>query len=161
MFSTYLGGSSGDAGLSIWVDPAGSIYLTGPTSSADFPTTPGAFQTLFGGSSDAFVAKVVFSSFDVCFKDDGNGDLFQFDSTTGEYRFTQSNAGGLQLTGTGTLSRQGCLLLLEDNQSGRRVMVHFNHCNNKGHAVIQIESERKSTFVITDKDTSDSNCAPN
>ena len=161
VFSTYLGGNNGDAALSISVDPAGSIYLTGLTSSADYPTTPAAFQTVFGGISDAFVTKVVFSSFDVCFTDDGNGDSLQFNSTTGEYRFTQGNAGGLTLTGTGALSRQGCLLLLEDNQSGRRVMAHFNHCNNKGHAVIQIELERKRTFVITDKDTSNSNCAGN
>ena len=51
--------------------------------------------------------------------------------------------------------------MLEDNQSGQRVKAHFNHCNNKGQAVIQIESERKRTFVITDKDTSNSNCAGN
>jgi len=162
VFSTYLGGSEAEGGRSVAVDPTGSIYLTGVTFSADFPTTPGAFQTAFGGlQSDAFVAKVVFSSFDICFTDDGNGDLFQFDSTTGEYRFTQCNAGGLTLTGTGALSRQGCLLLLEDNQSGRRVGAHFNHCNNKGQGVIQIESGRKRTFVITDKDTSNSNCACN
>jgi hypothetical protein len=158
IFSTYLGGSSGDGGFALSLDAAGNIYVGGPTSSADFPTTPGAFQTVFGGGfSDAFVAKIVFSNFDVCFEDDGNGDLFQFNSTTGEYRFT---TGGLTLTGTGALSQQGCLLVLEDNQSGRRVMAHFNHCNNKGQAVIQIESERKRTFVITDKDTSNNNCAP-
>ncbi len=166
VFSTYLGGGGFDSGSSIAVDAAGSIYLTGSTGvgltgSADFPTTPGAFQTVFGGGfTDGFVAKIVFSSFDVCFKDDGNGDLFQFNSTTGEYRFTQGDGGGLTLTGTGTLSQQGCLLLLEDNQSGQRVKAHFNHCINQGQAGIQIESERKSTFVITDKDTSDSNCAP-
>jgi hypothetical protein len=161
VFSTYLGGSNTDSGLSLAVDAAGRISVTGVTFSDDFPTTPGAFQTTFGGASDAFVAKVVFSNFDVCFKDDGNGDLFQFNSTTGEYRFTQSNAGGFTLTGTGVVSQQGCLLLLEDNQSGRRVKAHFNHCNNKGQAVIQLESERKRTFVITDKDSSNSNCEAN
>jgi len=155
VFSTYLGGSNADNARSMVVDSAGSIYLTGQTISADFPTTPGAFQTVFGGIADAFVAKIVFSSFDVCLKDDGNGDLFQFDSTTGEYKFTQD---GLTLTGTGALSQQGCLLVLEDNQSGQRVKAQFNQCNNKGQAVIQIDSETKSTFVITDKDTSDNNC---
>ncbi|HEY0729907.1 MAG TPA: SBBP repeat-containing protein, partial [Pyrinomonadaceae bacterium] len=158
VFSSYLGGGSGDSARDIWVDSAGSIYLAGVTGSADFPITPGAFQTELNGFSDAFVAKLVFADFDVCFQDDGNGDSFQFNSTTGEYRFT----GGLTLTGTGTISRRGCLLVLEDNQSGQRVLVHVNECNNKGHAVIQIDSgKKKTTFVITDKDTSNSNCASN
>jgi hypothetical protein len=117
---------------------------------------------MFGGlQSDAFVAKIVFTNFDVCFTDDGNGDSLQFDSTTGDYRFTQSGPGGLTVTGTGTVNQQGCLLVLEDNQPGQRVIAQFNQCNNKGHAVIQIKSDKKSTFVITDKDTSDSNCARN
>ncbi len=160
VFSTYLGGSAPDTARAVSVDVAGSIYVTGVTSSADFPISPGAFQTQFaGGFNDAFVSKIVFSNFDVCFTDDGNGDSFQFDSTTGEYTFTGPD--GLTLTGTGTLSRQGCLLLLEDDQSGRRVKVHINECNNNAHAVIQIESGKKRTFVITDKDISNSSCTGN
>jgi len=162
VFSSYFGGGNGDSARDIWVDSAGSIYLTGVTGSADFPITPGAFQTELNGFADTFISKLVFSNFDVCFQDDGNGDSFQFNSTTGEYRFTQSNTGGLTLTGTGTLSRRGCLLVLDDNQSGQRVSVHVNECNNKGHAVIQIDSgKKKRTFVITDKDTSNSDCASN
>ena len=156
VFSTYLGGSSGDGALAVAVDAAGSIYFAGGTSSPDFPTTPGAFQTVLSGVSDAFIAKIAFSSFDVCLSDDGNGDSFQFNSTTGEYRFTR---GGSTLTGTGTLSQQGCLLVLEDNQAGRRVKAQFNQCNNKGQAVIQIQSGKKQTFVITDKDSSNNTCA--
>lgn len=33
----------------IAVDAAGDTYLTGSTSSSNFPTTPGAFQTQYGG----------------------------------------------------------------------------------------------------------------
>jgi hypothetical protein len=157
-FSTYFGGSAFDSAFSIAVDAAGSIYVTGQTGSTDFPTTAGAFQTVFGGgSSDAFVARIVFSNFDVCLKDDGNGDSFQFDSTTGDYKFT---SGALTVTGTGTISPQGCLLVLHDNKPGQLVQAQFNVCNNKGQAVIQIESDKKTTFVITDKNTSDNNCAP-
>ena len=155
VFSTYFGGSNSDAALAVAVDAAGSVYFTGGTFSADFPTTPGAFQTVLNGPSDAFVAKITLSSFDVCLTDDGNGDSFQFNSTTGEYRF---NGGGTTVTGTGTLSQHGCLLVLEDNQSGRRVKAQFNQCNNKGQAVIQIQSGKKTTFVITDKDTSNNDC---
>ena len=48
-YSTYLGGSSDDHGGGIAVDGAGSAYVTGWTDSADFPTTPGAFDTTYNG----------------------------------------------------------------------------------------------------------------
>jgi hypothetical protein len=58
-FSTYLGGSSNDYGLALAVDAAGDVYLVGSTSSTDFPTTPGAFQTMnAGGDDDGFLAKI-------------------------------------------------------------------------------------------------------
>jgi len=57
-YGTYLGGTSGDAGTGIAVDAAGSAYVTGSTSSADFPATPGAFDTIANGSNDVFVAKL-------------------------------------------------------------------------------------------------------
>lgn len=59
--STYLGGNGRDNGLGIALDGAGSVYVTGNTVSTDFPTTPGAFDTTFGGGfEDAFVAKFSF-----------------------------------------------------------------------------------------------------
>lgn len=63
-YSTYIGGSSdegaelGNEG-NIAVDASGNVYITGLTSSADFPVTMGAFQNAYGGgSTDAFVAKL-------------------------------------------------------------------------------------------------------
>ncbi|AJQ25637.1 SBBP repeat-containing protein [Pelosinus fermentans] len=58
LYSTYLGGSSFDESLGIAVDTSGNAYVTGTTSSPDFPTTPGAFQTSLNGSRDDFVAKL-------------------------------------------------------------------------------------------------------
>ena len=59
VYSTYLGGSSSDAGYGIAVDAAGNAYVTGGTGSTDFPTTIGAFQTTKGGGfRDAFVTKL-------------------------------------------------------------------------------------------------------
>jgi hypothetical protein len=60
LYSTYLGGDGKDGTYSIRVDGAGNAYVTGSTTSAyNFPTTPGAFQTKFGGGQwDAFVVKL-------------------------------------------------------------------------------------------------------
>jgi hypothetical protein len=56
-YSTYLGGSGGDEGGGIAVDSSGNAYVTGGTSSANFPTL-NAGQPAPGGASDAFVAKL-------------------------------------------------------------------------------------------------------
>jgi hypothetical protein len=53
LFSTYLG-----TGSDVAVDPSGNIYVAGGTWSADFPITPGAFQTSLRGPSDGFVVKI-------------------------------------------------------------------------------------------------------
>jgi hypothetical protein len=59
LYLTYLGGSGIDIGRRIAVDRAGRAYVSGRTSSSNFPTTPGAVQTTFaGGPSDAFVTKL-------------------------------------------------------------------------------------------------------
>ena len=58
-YSTYLGGSGGDYGYGIAVDGKNNAYVTGLTTSTDFPVTPGAMQTAGGGTTvDAFVAKL-------------------------------------------------------------------------------------------------------
>jgi len=54
LFSSYLGGSSFNTSEGIAVDSAGNVYVTGSTSSIDFPITPGAFQTTYRGG---FVTK--------------------------------------------------------------------------------------------------------
>ncbi|HEY5038399.1 MAG TPA: SBBP repeat-containing protein, partial [bacterium] len=58
VYSTLIGGNSQDAGFGIAVDAGGNSYLTGETTSTNFPTTTGAYQTIYGGTSDAFVAEL-------------------------------------------------------------------------------------------------------
>lgn len=70
VYSTFLGGTGRDAAARIAVDGSGAVYATGITLSADFPTTPGAFDRTFAGGTcslvlgvqvtcgDAFVAKL-------------------------------------------------------------------------------------------------------
>jgi hypothetical protein len=60
LYSTYLGGSAFDTGRAIAVDSAGNAYVTGSANSADFPTTPGAFDTTCPGfCNTSFVTKVL------------------------------------------------------------------------------------------------------
>jgi len=58
VYSTYLGGSSLDAGAAIAVDSFGSAYVTGTTHSPDFPTVNGMQPTLGQAPDAAFVAKL-------------------------------------------------------------------------------------------------------
>lgn len=59
VYSTFLGGTSVQEAHSIVVDAiTGEAFVCGVTTSADFPTTVGAFQTTINGSVDAFVTKL-------------------------------------------------------------------------------------------------------
>jgi hypothetical protein len=61
-YATYLGGNSYEDPRGIAVDSLGAAYVVGTTSSADFPTTPGAIDSTFGGpgfgGTDGFVTKI-------------------------------------------------------------------------------------------------------
>ncbi len=57
VYCTYLGGSADDRAFGIAVDHQGSAYVTGSTSSTDFPVRA-AFRAGLRGGRDAFVAKL-------------------------------------------------------------------------------------------------------
>jgi Beta-propeller repeat/Putative binding domain, N-terminal len=56
VYSTYLGGSGGDAGYGIALDSSGNAYVTGRADSSDFPTT-NPLQT-YAGIGNTFVTKI-------------------------------------------------------------------------------------------------------
>lgn len=58
VYSALFGGDDFDRGSAIAVDGAGNAYVSGLTRSANFPTTPGAFQTTKPGGFDAIVFKL-------------------------------------------------------------------------------------------------------
>lgn len=55
IYSTIFGGNGDDDCLGIAVDSAGNAFVTGSTTSTNFPTTAGAYQTL---SQGIFVSKM-------------------------------------------------------------------------------------------------------
>jgi autotransporter-associated beta strand protein len=57
-YCTYLGGGGNDQGTGIAIDGSGNAFVTGSTTSGNFPTTTGASSTSFGGGTDAFVTKI-------------------------------------------------------------------------------------------------------
>ena len=56
-YCTYLGGSGDDRAFGLAIDSARNIYVTGWTSSTNFPLV-GAIQSRLGGTRDAFVTKL-------------------------------------------------------------------------------------------------------
>jgi fibronectin type 3 domain-containing protein len=58
VYSTYLGGSFQECARAIELDIEGNAYVTGNTTSMNFPTTPGAYDTSFNMDQDVFVVKV-------------------------------------------------------------------------------------------------------
>ncbi len=66
LYSTFVGGSGQEGAGALALNHDGSVVITGPTGSVDFPTTPGAVQPTFHGGTgtwddvpaDAFAAKL-------------------------------------------------------------------------------------------------------
>src|ERR1019366_9352569 len=58
VFAALLGGSGQDFATSVASDAQGNVYVAGLTYSPDFRVTAGGGQTKFGGTCDAFVAKL-------------------------------------------------------------------------------------------------------
>ncbi|MGH7814273.1 MAG: SBBP repeat-containing protein [Candidatus Binataceae bacterium] len=127
VYSTYLGGSSGtgDLGYGIAIDSSGNAYVTGLTKTIDFPTTPGAYQTINhdSGSGDAFVTKLnatgtglIYSTFlggsgycntgtGQCFGDQGNS--IAIDSAGNAYVAGQTYSSNFPTTGSAYQSSLG------------------------------------------------------
>ena len=56
-WATYYGGSLDDDATGVATDVSGNIYITGYTSSSNGISTSGAYQFVYGGGRDVFLAK--------------------------------------------------------------------------------------------------------
>jgi hypothetical protein len=127
VYSTYLGGSVYDEGDGISVDNSDDAYVTGNTLSSNFPTTPGAFQTTYGGGLDAFVTKFNFTGSELIYSTYLGGSGFNWG-----FGVAVDSAGDAYVTGTAdgnfpiTLSAfqttcpkgPGCAFVTKFNPSG-------------------------------------------
>lgn len=58
VYTSYLGGTGGEAPTAISLDSSNNVYVLGDTASSNFPTTRGAYDTSFNGGQDMFVARL-------------------------------------------------------------------------------------------------------
>jgi hypothetical protein len=58
IYATFLGGGQDDRGSGVALDDSGCAYLIGRTTSEEFPSSDGAFDTTHNGEVDVFVAKI-------------------------------------------------------------------------------------------------------
>ncbi len=56
--STFLGGSGEDLGTEIAVDTLGNVFVTGYTTSSNYPTTASAYDVSYAGDDDVFISKL-------------------------------------------------------------------------------------------------------
>ncbi len=98
LYSTFIGGSSFDFGHSIALDSEGNAYVTGRTSSYDFPTTENAYNRTNGGFDDCFVFKLAANGSSLLYStfvggmEDDSGDSIALDNEGNAYvtGFTES-----------------------------------------------------------------------
>jgi hypothetical protein len=95
-------------------------------------------------------------AFQSCIQDQSNGNVLNFNLTTGEYQFT--NCLGVTVGGTATMTKKGCVVTLQHNTASGRLLARFDTCAKTGSASFQTFSPAK-TFSIVDKDSSNNNCA--
>ena len=140
----------GDIVLAVASQPDGRLIATGEGTNSNTSSDFALARYNLGGAN-----------FDICLQDDSNGNLLQFNSTTGDYQFADCRK-GITLTGTGQIADKACKITLQDNgpkpkRPDRSVVVQVNRCTRAASASILIFSTG-ATFSITDSDIANSTC---
>ncbi|HKS42527.1 MAG TPA: beta-propeller fold lactonase family protein [Blastocatellia bacterium] len=135
-------------------------------SNGTLSLVPGSpfLTTQFGvlQSISVFPPRTCGGQFNICLRDDSNGNLLRFNSVTGEYQFTDCGK-GVTLGGKGVVTTNGCKISLTDSginpkRPDRNVQVTANTCTNAGSASVRILPSGK-TFGINDSNISGHPCS--
>lgn len=143
LYASFLGGSATDAATSLLLDPSGRIILSGYTLSTNFPVTKTAFQTSYGGDTDAFVsildtakAELVYSTYfggaepdaAMDLKEDSGGVLYLSGYT--ESAGLPSTSDALQKSYDGYVDAFG--LKLDPSKAGAAGIDYFTYLGSDG-----------------------------
>jgi len=110
------------------------LFLTTDQRGAGFPRNVGAHVDIGAFEVQALAGP----SFDTCLKDNTTGNLFQFNSTTGQYLFTRC-ADSFTLSGTGTVALVNSMRTLKDIKADRKISAAFNNAQLTGSVTIYLK----------------------
>ncbi|MEW6210041.1 MAG: hypothetical protein AB1631_16865 [Acidobacteriota bacterium] len=133
-----------DQARGVAIQPDGRIVVAGFTCDPE------------GEVCDFALARYNTSPLDFCLQDDSNGNLLQFNSSTGDYLFT--NCAGLTLGGKGALTKKGSVITLQHYTTDRKVLARVDRSSNRGNASFQLLPQG-TAFGITDRNTNNNTCA--
>jgi hypothetical protein len=120
------------------IDAADDSVLGPPLSLTTDQRGPG-FPRKSGAHVDigAFELQAAPIAFNTCLKDSSTGNLFQFNSANGQYKFTRCSD-GFMISGTGVVQLVNGILTLTDSKPDRRVSAGFITSQRTGSATIYI-----------------------
>lgn len=143
LYASFLGGNRIDEITSLVLDPGGNVIVSGYTLSADFPVTKTAFQTEYGGDTDAFItvldtakAQLVYSTYfggsepdaPMDLKEDPSGALYVSGYT--ESAGLPSTTGALRADYDDSVDAFG--LKLDPSKSGAASIAYFTYLGSDG-----------------------------
>jgi Beta-propeller repeat len=168
-FSTYLGGDSQDSATGVALDTAGNVYVSGYTSSTNFPVTPGnqigpvpvqyggndiflvklarkgkvAFATLVGGTSNSYIP--TFPSQPVSVSVDASGEAVLGGSAFGGFPTT---TGAFQANYPGALYERNNAFIGKLNATGTAFVAATYLGGTLGDAATQVVVDSSGNVYV-------------
>ena len=147
--------TNGSCGTVTCTPPSGSSFPVGSTTVTC--TAASSYQeALTYGESCVASCGFTVTVFGMCLQDDSNSaNVVLFNPLTGEYRFCCN--GVVIASGTGTTSIKGCIVEIQHNPGGLRVLIKADTTVKKGTASLQ-KGPGASSCVIYDRNMANNTC---